>query len=53
MMLVEIGDEAVVTGREETRVSKKEESITVPKRVLKEILERLGQVERKLRKSDF
>jgi len=33
-------------------VSEKEEIIAVQKRVLKEILERLRQVERKLRKSD-
>lgn len=34
-------------------MSENEEVITVPKRVLKEILERLGQVERKLRESNF
>jgi len=32
-------------------VSEKEEIITVPKRVLKEILEHLEQVERKMQKS--
>lgn len=34
-------------------MSEKEDIITVPKRALEEVLERLGPVERKLRKSSF